>query len=142
MNILNWPGWEVTKSQEGKHDMRLHAVCLRTPHACTHCGAGKLLSRIQRHGVKEQEFMDAPVRGKRVGILVRRSRFKCLDCGRTFLQPLEEMHPGHRMTNRLVAYLEEQSLARTFAAVSRDVGLDEKTVRIVFDAHVRRLDTE
>lgn len=42
-------------------------------------------------------------------------------------------------TRRLVRHVEELCLRDTFAALSHDIGVDEKTVRYIFDDYVTRI---
>lgn len=58
-------------------------------------------------------------------------RYQCQGCSRTFLQPLGGVHASMRMTERCEAHIIKRALTATNAAVAREVGLDEKTVRRV-----------
>lgn len=77
MNILGLPFWQVLDVSETTHDMQIEARCEVQPSACPHCGC---VANLYRHGVKQQRFMDLPIRAKRVGILAHRQRYKCRDC--------------------------------------------------------------
>ena len=85
--------------------------------------------------------MDAPIRGKRAGILVIRRRYQCRQCSRTFFEPLIDMNERHSMTKRLVLYLVEQSLRHPFTHVADEVGIDERTVRRIFQEDNTSLNT-
>jgi len=56
-------------------------------------------------------------------------------------QPLPDMDEKRQMTCRLVKYIGAHSLRRTFSSLAVEIGLDEKTVRNVFQDHVARLET-
>lgn len=84
--------------------------------------------------------MDTPIHGKRVGIQALRHRYKCQYCGKTYLQPLPDMNDDHYMSNRLISYIERESFGRTFSALARDIGVDEKTIRNVFAEYIERED--
>jgi transposase-like protein len=58
-------------------------------------------------------FMDLPIHAKRVGILVKRQRFRCKSCGSTFLEELQMMDDKRSATNRMLKYVGEQSMQRT-----------------------------
>ena len=138
MNFLNLPKWEVTSVKESANDYRVEATYSETPTYCPRCH--HQFPKLYRHGTREQLLMDLPSNGKRVGIVLDRVRFRCQECEQTFLQPLPDVDEGRQMTRRLVRYIEEQSVTRTFTAVAGDVGVDEKTVRNLFRAYVARLD--
>lgn len=137
-NMLNLSNWTVDNITESTLDYRIEATYRLTPTACVHCG---VFDRYYRHGVRPQEVMDTPIHGKRVGIIVQRGRFRCRDCGRTFLQPLPDVDERHNMTVRLVDYIERESLWRTFVSISDDTGVCEGTVRNIFRAYIDRLNT-
>lgn len=42
--------------------------------------------------------------------------------------------------HRLIQYIERESLRRTFSSVAEDVGVDEKTVRNIFNDYCERLE--
>jgi transposase len=138
VNFLNLPKWEVASVKESANDYRVEATYSETPTYCPRCH--HLFPKLYRHGTREQLLMDLPSHGKRVGIVLDRVRFRCQECEQTFLQPLPDVDEGRQMTRRLVRYIEEQSIQRTFTAVAGDVGVDEKTVRNLFRTYVARLD--
>jgi transposase len=87
---------------------------------------------LLRHERKEQPFLDLPIRAKPTTIIVTRRRYRCLSCGRTFYEKLSYMHREHFMTERLVSYIGQEAQRRPFAHVAELVGIDEKTVRVIF----------
>jgi transposase len=141
VNLLNLPDWNVERVDDSARDYRVHATYSPEPKACPYCGRGLLFGgSLYRHGTREQLLMDLPSHGKRVGILLTRRRYRCRDCEKTFLQPLPDVDERSQMTRRLVRYIEEQSVRKTFTAVADEVGVSEKTVRNLFRAYVERLD--
>jgi transposase len=141
MNLLNLPHWNIELVKISARDYRVHAAYGPEPSSCIHCGKGTLFAgKLYRHGTREQLLMDLPAHGKRVGILLTRNRYRCQDCGKTFLQPLPDVDERSQMTRRLVRHIEEHSVRKTFTAVADAVGVDEKTVRNLFHAYVERLD--
>lgn len=138
VNLINLPGWEVEAVKEDTASYHIHAKYTPEPHGCPHCKG--LFDKLYRHGTRPQELADLPAHGKRVVIRLTRTRFRCQTCGKTFLQPLPDVDDGRQMTRRLMRWVGEQSIRRTFVSVADEVGVDEKTVRHLFDAHVRWLD--
>lgn len=138
MNILNLPNFKVQNIEENEHDYLVAAETAPPPFCCPHCGTYK--PNLTRFGRKKQLFMDLPIHAKRVGIVVNRQRYRCNECNTTFLEPLEDMDEKRQMTKRLIQYIEKQSLKRTFVSIAEDVGLDEKTIRIIFRDYANRLE--
>lgn len=143
MNLLNLPDWNISKVETSARDYRVHATYTPEPERCIHCGHGDLFAeKLYRHGTRDQLLMDLPSHGKRVGILLTRNRYRCQDCGKTFLQPLPDVDERSQMTRRLVHFIEEQAVRKTFTAVADEVGVDEKTVRNLFKVYIQQLDEE
>lgn len=83
--------------------------------------------------------MDLPMHGKRVGIQAQRRRFRCRSCSITFVEPTPGVDSQHRATSRLVEWIAQQSLERTFTNVADEIGLNESTVRRIFGVHAAEL---
>jgi transposase len=134
--ILNLRSIKVDKTDENDHDYHVYARAIEIPHQCPECNWGYFYG----HGSKEHLVMDTPIHGKRVGILLTRDRYKCRGCNKTFFQPCPDISDKYRATNRLVKYIEERAIVRTCTSVADDVGVNEKTVRNILNAHIERLD--
>lgn len=133
-DLLNLPYWNVLKVQETDLNYVIDATYEVAPAGCHHCG---FMIRYG-HGTKEKLFMDTPIHGKRVGIRAIRNRYKCQNCGKTYIQPLPDMNEDHFMTKRLVSYIEREVFKRTFTAMAVEIGVDEKTIRNIFSEYVER----
>lgn len=138
--FLNLPDWEVASVKQSANDYRVEATYTDLPERCPYCPESLFAGKVYRHGTVQQEVMDLPAHGKRVGIALTRVRLRCQDCGRTFVQPIPDLDEKGTMTCRLVWYIEKQSLTKTFSAVAEEVGLVVNTVRNVFLAHVAHLE--
>ncbi|MBU2749902.1 ISL3 family transposase, partial [Acidithiobacillus thiooxidans] len=63
-------------------------------------------------------------------------------CGKTFMEALPAVNTKREMTDRLVRWIGQQSLKRTFASIADDTGLDEKTIRNIFRDYINELEAE
>src|SRR5260370_31254981 len=77
---------------------------------------------LYRHEIKQQQFTDQPIRGKPTRLIVRRRRYRCRTCDRTFFEAVPEMDEHHFLTKRLTAYIEREALRRTFTSIASEVG--------------------
>ncbi|TMC16942.1 MAG: ISL3 family transposase, partial [Chloroflexi bacterium] len=130
------PNFTVTRAESTEHDYHLEATYELDPSHCPHCQDG---TAFQAFGTKAQLFMDLPAHGKRVGVIVKRQRYRCKRCERTFLQRLPDMDEHHAMTKRLLAYIQQESLKDTFVRVAENVGVSEGTIRNIFKDYVAHL---
>ncbi len=106
---------------------------------CPHCGE---LQRVQKHGSRSTFIRDLPTHGKTMMIHLEVPRLICLVCRKTFMAVISEVDTDRAMTERLVRWMGRQSLEYNFAEMAKQVGVDEKTVRNVFDAYVAQLEKE
>lgn len=104
------------------------------PTACPTCH-----SALYRHGSQRQTYIDTPMHGKRVVIEIDRKRYRCKVCGKTLFEPLPAMDSKRLATTRMVQHIERHCLRKTFSELSREVGVDDKTIRHIFDDYVARL---
>ena len=137
-NLLNLADFKVQKVEESDHDYHVYAEASNTPSACNHCSSRRLIG----HGRNEQVIRDLPTHGKRLAIYVDTRRWRCQDCGKTFMETLPAVNAKREMTDRLVKWIGQQSLKRTFASIADDTGLDEKTIRNIFRDYVNELEAQ
>lgn len=99
--VLGLEGWEVLDYQESTHNIVVHArpSGMEEP-ICTKCG---VVGDRHKIGKLKSTVMHVPIRGKRVGIVMVRQRFKCLSCGSTYLEHWDggEVHPTRQITTAL-----------------------------------------
>ncbi len=133
MDTFDLPGWEVLRIDEGEYAYRVTVKLSMPSPFCPSCGAVS-----NRYGSKRQFYTDKPMYGKRVSLLVDRQRYRCTDCGKTFVGVLPEMDEVRSMTRRLRAYVEQESLKRQFVSIADEVGINEKTVRTIFREYLTR----
>ena len=136
-DILNIDGLQVTQVQQNGNDYRITVETTSPPCCCPHCR--EVNPPLQKFGTKDQMFMDLPIHAKRVGILVKRQRFRCKSCGSTFLEELQMMDDKRSATTRMLKYVGEQLMQRTFVSIADEIGIDEKTVRNIFNDYVEHL---
>ena len=137
MNALNLSAFVILDTQEDEFDLHFTLETISQPSLCPCCGT--INGNLVGYGRDMQIFMDTPMYGKRVGLHINRRRIRCQDCNSTFLEPLPDMHDNHRATRRLITYIEKRvMLKETFARIATDVGLNEWTIRSIFDEFAAR----
>lgn len=135
-NLLNFASYRVLHVDANDHDYHIAAEVEASPQACPHCNSDNLVG----FGRREQMIKDLPMHGKRVGIYVTTKRFRCRGCEKTFYEGLPEVDEKRLMTRRLTEWMGKQAIKRTFASIAEEVGVDEKTVRLIFSDYVNDLE--
>lgn len=134
-DFLNLPPLRALEIDDLGDHYRVLADGQAEPTCCPHCQHAVM----QGHGRQRQKFIDTPMHGKRVVIEIDRRRYRCKRCGKTMFSGLLNVDSKRQATSRLIGYIEQHCLRRTFAEIARDVGVDERTIRHIFDDHVDRL---
>lgn len=135
-DILQLPGWEAraTRIQDGEYI--IEADYTKPDETCQKCG---VIGRLYRHGTKTVSYRDSPIRGKPVVLEGSIQRYKCRDCGETFVQSPAGIETDRRMTTRCVQYIQEQCLRYTFTHMAEHIGCVEGTIRNIASDYVEQL---
>ena len=136
VNILNLPGMTVLDFKETDTDYHVRASPATISRMCPHCGQS---NQTVVHAQKTLYIRDLPSHGKSVAIHLNVPRLRCKPCRQTFTPPIPEVDTSRQMTDRLVQWAGRQSLEYTYAEVAKQIGVDEKTIRNIFDAYVPEL---
>lgn len=132
-DFLHLPSLRTLNAQDQGDHYLVEAEGGVVPTTCPTC-----TSALYRHGSQRQGYMDTPMHGKRVLIEIERKRYRCKVCGKTLFEPLPAMDSKRQATSRLITYIESHCTKKTFADLSREIGVDDKTIRHVFDDYVSR----
>jgi transposase len=136
VNILNLPQYRVLRVEETDHDYHVTAEPVDVSSSCPHCQSDRLTS----WGTRQQVFKDLPMHGKRVGIYIDTKRLRCQACGKTFSQALPVLAENRMMTDRLVKWIGQQALKRTFTSLADETGVVEGTIRNIFRDYINELE--
>lgn len=111
----------------------------RRGNQCIACVRALPLPGMYGHGTVEQTCRDIPRPGQAVTILVERKRFRCRVCARTQFDAIPDLDDKRFAARRLVGFIHQESFRRPFLPIAADIGIDEKTVRNVFEDHAEHL---
>lgn len=134
MDLLQLDDFDLIRVVEENHDFHIYAKLSDDTRHCEHCGKYGIIG----FGRREQIIKDLPRLGKRSSIYVETRRWRCKHCGKTFYENLPHMDEKRRMTDRLVQWIGEQAVRRTYSSVADEVGVTEGTIRLVFAEYVQR----
>jgi len=126
--MFDLPEYKVVSRKSEGRDTSLEVEIIGEPLNCETCD-----EVMSPHGKKPLGVRDVNIGYQRVEATILRIRFRCGKCGsmKTPKPPL--IHPGHRMTKRLVDYIENEATRRPDSTVARELGLEVKTVRNIFN---------
>jgi transposase len=134
------PEWQTNsrvRTRSGRREIVIAATYARKPGRCPKCGEK---ASLRGHGGKLTTFRDVPADdGMPVRIEVARRRYRCISCHETTLQPLPDMDELHRMTHRLVRFVETEAVRQPLTSLATLIGVHEKTVRRVVKHYVPKL---
>lgn len=121
----------VSKNVEENENNRIVYLELeRKDHHCPCCGAATRTVQDYR----QQKVKDIPAFGKNTILMLRKRRYRCLDCGKRFQEDNPFLPRYHRMTSRLAAFvINKLANERSFTSVAGEVNLSVSTVIRIFD---------
>jgi transposase len=123
------PDWHILATHETDEEYVVRIQFNRASTRCQHCGS---VAEHIRFGRRKQRYRDLPKRGKPVSMVVHRQRCRCRDCGKIFLEALPDIDTHHRATQRLIEYIRQQALRRTFVSIAAEVGFSEGSIRNIY----------
>lgn len=136
-DLLNLPNYVLVSRRDTDFETIFTIRYLNPPIYCPRCGV--VNPTLTKTGTKKQLFNDLPVHAKRVGLQVIRQKYRCKECKDWFAELLPGMHESRSMTQRTYTYIQQQSLIKPFTTVAKEIGIDEKLVRIIFKEHTQNL---
>lgn len=116
--LLGLQGVKVTNVEETLEGKCVYIEMKRKDHACPCCG--NVTHSI--HDYRIQRVKDIPAFGETVTIILRKRRYRCMNCGKRFFEENTFLPKYHRMTNRLVAFvINKLNDERSFSSVAESV---------------------
>lgn len=116
-----------------ERDKTYKAVSLKyngdVPSVCPKCGC-----KMYKHGERPIEITDTPMGGMPVQISVSFARGRCSSekCKNIWKPQIDGIDEKHKMTNRAVLAIAQQSLRTTFSEVAQNYMLSENTIKNIF----------
>lgn len=136
VNILNLPGLRVSDFKETEAEYHVRAEPATILRLCPHCGGSH---ETVNHANRRLVIRDIPSHGKAVAIHIDVPRLKCRPCDKTFTASVPEVDTGREMTERLAKWIGRMALQYSYREIARQVLVDEKTVRLIFDEYAASL---
>jgi transposase len=102
------------------------------------CGRENI--KIIRYGFKKQTITCEPRGYRRVYLKARRQKFRCSACNAIFMEPLVGMAEEHEITQRLLEFIQVESLFRSDLNLAEWTGISARTVRTIRLKFIRWLD--
>ncbi len=135
--MLNLPEFKITDLTQNDHDMRIYIEKKEKPSICPTCGV--IEPKLRVHSSRSQEVRDKSILDKRVGLMLKRRRYKCMECESTFYEPCDSIPSKSRLTTRFREYIGEQSKRRSFIELERELDISNVTIREIFFEEMEKL---
>lgn len=130
-SFLNLPGILEGALMEKLGNAMCAAKHTATPDECPNCHQSE---SFHVHDKSKQVIHDMPISGKRVVLVLERTRWKCPVCGKTWVEPLDPLHFHEKrsVTTRLWQHVREFVFEDTFTGLALELGVDDALVRRMF----------
>lgn len=136
VNFLKLPGLDVIDFKETELETHVRATPSVISRMCPHCGRSH---GTVAHARRTLVIRDIPAYGKAVVVHLDVPRLKCRPCNQTFTASVPEVDTTREMTERLATWIGRQSIEYPYSEIAKQVRIDEKTVRNIFDEYVAEL---
>lgn len=97
------------------------------PSVCPLCGVYE--PRLRVHSNRTQEVRDINMTNRRVGLMFKRKRYKCMECNEIFTEECKSIPNKGRMTIRLIEYIKTESEKRTFLSLQKELDISDSTIK-------------
>ena len=132
-DMYDFPEYRILKKTSFENCDRLDVELIRTEiPACPKCGG-----EMRINSWRQIYIRDVNIGHKRIAADVSKRKFRCLKCNAFPVERLPHVNEAHKMTDRLVKFIEDAAILSPYAVVARDLVLDSKTVRLIFDESAR-----
>lgn len=102
---------------------------------CPNCGG-----KLYKHGQRSNTFADLPIQNQPVKLEVVRPRYRCKDCHALVTANLEFIDDKRRASHRLVEYIQNNCLEKTFSELADNTGLAVNTIKSITLDYISELE--
>lgn len=103
---------------------------------CPNCGG-----KLYKHGQRSNTFADLPIQNQPVKLEVVRPRYRCKDCHALVTANLEFIDDKRRASYRLVEYIQNNCLEKTFSELAENTGLAVNTIKSITLDYISELES-
>ena len=135
---LTLPGYRIVQC-EYSPQMRVYLEVLQAPSTCPCCGA----SRLRSKGRYERRVRHLDCFGHPSQLVIQCRRYRCVDCTKSFVQPLPGVRPGRRSSEPWRrAMFERHDDGICASSLAQREGLGQATVGRIYAEFTERLARE
>lgn len=95
---------------------------------------------LYKHGQRSNMFADLPIQNQPVKLEVIRPRYRCKDCHALVTANLEFIDDKRRATHRLVEFVQDNCLEKTFSEIAEATGLAVNTIKSITLDYISELE--
>lgn len=111
---------------------------INRPLYCPECHGTNFI----QHGVNQRKARDLNEYGKLVGLVVKGHRYRCKDCGKSWVDQYQSIESDAKMTNRMRNYIQEQALLKPFAHIKTELDVSITIVEKIFEKYVSDMENK
>lgn len=128
MDLLNLNGYRIKKVHENSYDINILLQRDVLINKCYNCGN----EEAYKYGKRTVQYIDLPIRAKRVCLTIELQRYKCISCCTFYQDDTPHMSKYCKMSYRLEQYVLHQSTIRSFTHIANEIGVSEGNIRKLF----------
>lgn len=129
-NLLNLKGVKIKNIKNLDKEVFIYIETEHHKCTCPHCGTST--SKIKDYYI--QKITDAPIQFKKTTLILKKIRYVCKNCNKTFYENLDFIPKNHRTTNRLTAYIYDQlTTLKSMKQIAKESYVSTNTISRIVD---------
>lgn len=128
--LFGMQGLILKNLESSENEVTFYMELERKEQPCPNCGV--LTNCV--HDYRTQKVKEVSVLGKLTTLVLRKRRYRCMDCGKRFLEQNKMLTKYSRMTNRLTKFIcDRLENEYSFTSVAKEVDTSVNTIIRTFD---------
>lgn len=126
----------IDRIEVDDRSIRYELQPVNIPSSCPQCHC----SDIIQHGTNTRKARDLSEFGKMVGLVINGHRYRCKNCGKTFVDQYETIDADAKITKRMRDYIREQALNVPFSHIKRELDISVPTIEKIFGEYTAEME--
>jgi transposase len=137
-NLVGIKEFKVLEKREKDNNVLFVVEPARQSSVCPHCFS-KILNK---HGKITRHARDLNYFDKLCELEIIGDRYRCENCGKTFVPSYKAVDERAKVTNRLKAKIQKETLKKPFAHLANEYALSKQTIKRFFEEYVYELERD
>ena len=137
-NLVGIEEFKVIEKREEDNNVLFVVEPVRQSPVCPHCFS----TVLNKHGKISRHARDLNYFDKLCELEIIGDRYRCESCGKTFVPSYKAIDERAKVTNRLKAKIQKDTLKKPFVHLANEYALSKQTIKRFFEEYVYELERD